>query len=129
MRIGETATAAHTTTKTLRFYEDRGLLPRADRAANGYREYDAGVVVRLEFIRRGRSAGLSLAQIAGILAVHDRGNPPCTHVRDALGGQLADLDNQIAELTALRTTIAEFHDAAAAGDPAACDPDRICSYL
>ncbi len=129
MRIGEAATAAHMTTKTLRFYEDRGLLPRADRAANGYRDYHPETIARLEFIRRGRGAGLSLAQISGILAVHDRGNPPCTHVRDALGGQLADLDNQIAELTALRTTIAEFHDAAAAGDPAACDPDRICSYL
>jgi MerR family copper efflux transcriptional regulator len=129
MRIGEAAAAARMTTKALRFYEDRGLLPRTDRAANGYRDYDAEIIVRLKFIRRGRAAGLSLAQISGILAVHDRGTAPCTHVRDALAGQPADLDNQIAGLTALRTTIAAFHDAAAAGDPAACDPDRICSYL
>ncbi len=130
MRIGDAAAAVHMTTKALRFYEDRGLLPRADRAANGYRDYNAENIVRLEFIRRGRAAGLSLAQISGILAVHDRGTAPCTHVRDALAGQRADLDNQIAELTALRTTVAAFHAAAAAaGDPAACDPDRICSYV
>jgi len=37
MRIGELAAAAGTTPKTLRFYEESGLLPQAERAANGYR--------------------------------------------------------------------------------------------
>ncbi|MET3921758.1 hypothetical protein ABIB26_002713 [Arthrobacter sp. UYEF20] len=50
-------------------------------------------------------------------------------MRDLLAEQLRDLDGRIAELTALRATVAEFHDAAAAGDPAACDLERICSYL
>ncbi|WP_427008299.1 heavy metal-responsive transcriptional regulator [Pseudarthrobacter sp. H2] len=129
MRIGETAAAAGMTTKTLRFYEDRGLLPAADRAPNGYRDYAQQTVSRLEFIRRGRTAGLTLAQIGDILSVRDVGQAPCVHVRDLLAEQLRDLDARIAELTALRATVAEFHDAAAAGDPAACDPERICSYL
>ena len=129
MRIGETAAAAGLTTKTLRFYEERGLLPTADRAPNGYRDYAQETVGRLEFIRRGRTAGLTLAQIGDILSVRDIGQAPCVHVRDLLAKQLTDLDAHIAELTALRVTVAEFHDAAAAGDPAACDPERICSYL
>jgi DNA-binding transcriptional MerR regulator len=129
MRIGETAAAAGMTAKTLRFYEDRGLLPAADRAPNGYRDYAQETVSRLEFIRRGRTAGLTLAQIGDILSVRDIGQAPCVHVRDLLAQQLHDLDARIAELTALRATVAEFHDAAAAGDPAACDPERICSYL
>lgn len=129
MRIGEAAAAAGTTTKTLRFYEDRGLLPAPERSANGYRDYAGETITRLEFIRRGRVAGLTLAQISDILAVRDRGSAPCTHVRDLLAGQLADLDAQIAELTALRAAVAEFHDTAAAGDPTDCDPGRICSYL
>ncbi|WP_144663342.1 heavy metal-responsive transcriptional regulator [Paenarthrobacter nicotinovorans] len=129
MRIGETAAAAGLTAKTLRFYEDRGLLPAADRAPNGYRDYSEETVSRLEFIRRGRTAGLTLAQISDILSVRDHGKAPCVHVTDLLASQLRDLDAQIAELTALRATVAEFHDAAAAGDPAACDPERICSYL
>ena len=57
MRIGETAAAAGMTAKTLRFYEGRGLLPAADRAPNGYRDYPHETVSRLEFIRRGRTAG------------------------------------------------------------------------
>lgn len=129
MRIGETAAAAGMTTKTLRFYESRGLLPAADRAPNGYRDYTHETIGRLEFIRRGRTAGLTLAQIGDILSVRDIGQAPCIHVKDLLAKQLHELDAQIADLTALRATVSEFHDAAAAGDPADCDPDRICSYL
>lgn len=129
MRIGEAAATAGMTTKTLRYYEERGLLPGPGRTANGYREYGEDSVSRLGFIRRGRAAGLSLAQLGEILAVRDRGTDPCTHVRDLLAAQLADLDRQISELKAVRTAVAESHEIAAAGDPAACDADRICSYL
>lgn len=129
MRIGEVATAAGLTAKTLRFYEDRELLPPAPRTANGYRAYRAETVTRLNFIRRSRSAGLTLAQIRDILRIRDAGQAPCVHVRDLLARQLSDLDSQIAELVALRSTVAQFHDAATEADPAACDPECICSYL
>lgn len=69
MRIGELAAATGMTANTLRFYEDRGLLPVADRTSNGYREYAQHTVNRLEFVRRGRTAGLTLSQIGGILTV------------------------------------------------------------
>lgn len=129
MRIGEAATATGMTTKTLRFYEDRGLLPVAPRASNGYRDYGDETVTRLDFIRRSRGAGLTLAQIGDILRIRDAGQAPCTHVRDLLARQLTDLDWQIAELVALRSTVARFHDTAAAADPVSCDPEQICSYL
>lgn len=129
MRIGEAATATGLTTKTLRFYEDRGLLPSAARTSNGYRDYGDDTLARLDFIRRSRVAGLTLAQIRDILKVRDGGQAPCTHVSALLADQLSDLDRQIAELVALRSTVAELHDATVAADPAACDSDRICSYL
>lgn len=129
MRIGEAAAATGMTTKTLRFYEDRGLLPPARRAPNGYRDYGDETVGRLDFIHRGRVAGLTLAQIGGILRVRDAGDAPCMHVRDLLTRQLTDLDRQIEELVALRSTIAEYHDTATAADPATCDPQRICSFI
>ena len=70
-----------------------------------------------------------MAQISDILRIRDAGQAPCAHVRDLLARQLTDLDWQIAELVALRSTVARFHDSAAAADPAACDSERICSYL
>lgn len=129
MRIGEAAAASGMTTKTLRFYEASGLLPATQRAANGYRDYGADITARLDFIRRSRAAGLTVAQIRDILQIRDIGEAPCMHVRDLLSRQLGDLDRQIGELVALRATVAEFYDRASEPDPAACDPDRICSYL
>lgn len=129
VRIGEAARAAGMTSKALRFYEEFGLLPATERTANGYRHYTGETINRLDFIRRGRAAGLALTQIREILILRDAGRAPCTHVRDLLAGQLAGLDAQIAELVALRATVAEYHAVAAAADPDACDADRICSYL
>lgn len=129
MRIGEVAQAAGTTTKTLRFYEDVGLLPPAQRTPGGYRDYDAGVLGRLDFIRRGQAAGLTLAQIGEVLKIRDGGQAPCTHVTDLLSNQLDDIDRQIAELQQLRTTLAELRDDAAAADPATCSPGDVCRYL
>ncbi|MDJ0348409.1 heavy metal-responsive transcriptional regulator [Cryobacterium sp. PH29-G1] len=129
MRIGETAEAAGMTAKTLRFYEDRGLLPAAERAANGYREYGQDSLSRLDFIRRARGAGLTLAHIQDILKVRDSGDAPCTHVRELLAERLAELDTRIIEMTALRATVAGLHQSVSAADPARCEPDEICSYL
>lgn len=129
MRIGEAAAAAGTTTKALRFYEERGLLPSIGRTAAGYRDYTPETVARLKFISRSKNAGLSLSQTGKILRVRDAGVAPCAHVGSELEQQLADLDRQIAELSALRNAVAEQHRIVAAADPAACDPERICSYL
>ncbi|MCV7586753.1 MerR family transcriptional regulator, partial [Micrococcus luteus] len=80
MRIGEVARASGTTSKTLRYYEEVGLLPAADRTPAGYRDYGAEVLDRLDFIRRGQAAGLTLAQIGQVLDIRDRGQAPCRHV-------------------------------------------------
>ncbi len=129
MRIGAAAQAAGMTSKALRFYEEHGLLPAAKRTATGYRDYTGETINRLNFIRRGRAAGLALAQIREILLLRDAGRAPCTHVTGILAGRLADLDAQIAELVALRATVAQYHAVAAAADPDACDAEQICSYL
>ena len=129
MLIGEVAKVAGMTPKTLRFYEEQGLLPPAQRGPNGYRQYGDDSVARLDFIARGRAAGLSVSQIRNILAVGEPGNAPCAHVQDILAGQLAELDQKIAELTALRAAVAASYEAVAAGNPAACDQSRVCSYL
>lgn len=129
MRIGEAAAAAGMTTKALRFYEKQNLLPPAERSDNGYRDYPPETIARLDFIRRSKAAGLALTEIREILQVRDAGQDPCAHVADQLVQQLTALDEQIAELTALRATVAGFYQTVAEGDPAQCDPQRICSYL
>ena len=60
LRIGELAQASGASTKTIRFYEQVGLLPLVQRAMNRYRLYDAEDVRRLRFIRNARSLGFTL---------------------------------------------------------------------
>lgn len=129
MRIGELAGVTGTTTKTLRFYEDAGLLRPEGRTATGYRQYGQDAVARLNFIRRGRAAGLTLAQIREVLDVRDQGCAPCRHVEELLATRLRDLDAQIADLHALRATVAQLHDAARGGDPDTCGTELVCRYL
>ncbi|RZU78064.1 DNA-binding transcriptional MerR regulator [Micromonospora kangleipakensis] len=129
MRIGELAEATGTTTKTLRFYEASGLLPPTARTPAGYRDYGDEAIARLDFIRRGRAAGLTLAQIRDILTVRDTGHAPCGHVRQLLAQQLNAIDGQLNDLRALRGTVAQLYDAANNAEPDACPPEQVCRYL
>ncbi|MEZ0142966.1 MerR family transcriptional regulator [Microbacterium sp. NRRL B-14842] len=65
--IQEIARLAGTTSRTLRHYDDIGLLPPSRIAANGYRHYDAAALVRLQRILLLRELGLGLPQIAEVL--------------------------------------------------------------
>lgn len=129
MLIGELAQAVGATAKTLRFYEEQGLLSPAERTPAGYRDYTTDAIARVDFIHRGQAAGLALAQIKQILNIRDRGQAPCDHVRDLLDTRLTDLDQQIRSLTELRATIAELRDQATHPDPDSCDPEEVCKYL
>lgn len=129
VRIGELADAVGTTSTTLRFYEEQGLLPEADRMSSGYRDYSPDTVTRINFIHRGKAAGLTLAQIREVLLIRDRGQAPCEHVRDLLNARLADVDEQINKLVALRDTIAQLRDQAATPKPATCTAEQVCRYL
>jgi DNA-binding transcriptional MerR regulator len=129
MRIGELASVTGTTTKTLRFYEDSGLLPPAERTASGYRDYGDDAIARLDFIRRGRAAGLTLAEIRKVLDIRDAGTAPCRHVAELLDDRLKTLDQHIADLQALRTNVAQLRDDATHANPAECQPEDVCRYL
>jgi MerR family copper efflux transcriptional regulator len=129
MRIGELAERAGTTTKTLRFYEQAGLLPEPDRTPSGYRDYDPQVLDLLAFVRAAQAAGLTLAEIREIVHVRQTQGPPCGHVAALLDAHAADLGRRIAELTALRGEVRRLRDRARALDPAACGDSAICHVI
>ena len=129
MRIGELAEASGTTAKTLRFYEEQGLLPAAERTPAGYRDYTPDAVGRIDFIHRGQAAGLTLAQVRKILDIRHDAQAPCGHEQDLIDSRLAYLDEQIAQLVALRETITQLRDQAATVEPETCSPDQVCRYL
>lgn len=129
MQIGELAKLANTSAKTIRFYEDSGLLPPPARTASGYRDYGPDIADRLRFIRRGQAAGLTLQQVRQILAIHDRGEAPCGHVRQVLNTRLDQVRAQIAELVALEGHLQTLLDLASQTAPTEHDHSTVCWIL
>ena len=129
MRIGELAERAGMTTKALRFYERAGLLPAPERTPSGYRDYDQSALDRLRFVKGAQAAGLTLAEIADVIAVREQAGPPCAHVAALLDAHAADLDARIADLHALREEVQRLRDRAATLDPAACGDDAVCHVI
>ncbi|HET7453283.1 MAG TPA: heavy metal-responsive transcriptional regulator [Thermoanaerobaculia bacterium] len=118
---GELAAAAGTSKDLLRFYERRGLLPRARRAANGYRRYPASALARVRLIRVAVRVGFSVDELAAILRVRDAGGAPCRDVRRMAGEKLVSLERKIGELTRLhgdlRSVIADWDRRLSAAGP------------
>ncbi|AFJ35792.1 heavy metal-responsive transcriptional regulator [Mycobacterium intracellulare] len=129
MKIGELAKLTKTSTKTIRFYEDSGLLPSPARSASGYRDYGPEIVDRLRFIHRGQAAGLTLQKVRQILAIHDRGEVPCGHVRQVLHSRLDQVRAQIAELVALEGHLQTLLDRASRHTPTKHDHSTVCWIL
>ena len=120
MRIGEVAAQAGVPAKTIRFWEDEGMLPPPGRTPAGYRDYDPAVLDRLVFIRHAQGAGLTLAAIRQVLEIRDSGQPPCVHVTDLIARRLAEVEARLAELTRTRDQLVVLAARAAAQDPADC---------
>lgn len=129
MHIGEVAAAAGLSAQTIRFYERSGLLPRPRRDPNGYRTYDAPILIRLQFIRSGQGAGLTLTDIKTILDMRGAGVEPCTHVRDLLATKLHDVRTRQEELAALETELEELMSRSDRLDPSECNDAEICQIL
>lgn len=129
MRIGEFAAACGMTAKTIRFYEQEGLLPEPPRTSGGYRDYPSEAVSRLAFIRDARSAGLTLADIRSIMVLRDSGETPCGHVTDLIAQHLAEIEHRLAELRTTRTALRAFAKRAATTDPSTCQDVNICTIF
>jgi len=102
LRSGELARLAGVSTDLLRHYERIGILARAARSSNGYRRYPASAVTRVRAARRAVSLGFTLAELARVFSVRDRGGVPCRAVRAMAQEKLKRLDEALIELRKLR---------------------------
>jgi DNA-binding transcriptional MerR regulator len=102
VRIGQLARAAGFTEKTLRFYDEIGLLRPSGRSASGYRLYDEQAIERLRFVRKAQGLGLSLDDMRTILESGDEGRVPCGHVVSVVDRELERIDGQLRRLRSLR---------------------------
>lgn len=104
LQIGELARLANVSIDTVRYYERRGILPRAARSQAGYRLFSIDSVARVEFIKQGQELGFSLDEITGLLATG--GAEECRRVSDLLQAKLIEVDQKIKNMRAFRKTLA-----------------------
>ncbi|MGH9117668.1 MAG: heavy metal-responsive transcriptional regulator [Acidimicrobiales bacterium] len=129
MRIGELADRSGVPVKTIRYYEDIGVVDPPERTSSGYRDYDAPAIDRLAFIRAAQAVGLTLGEIGQVVALRERGQTPCTHVVELLERRADEMGQRIIELQRLEGDLRRLAARAHGLDPAECDPQRVCHVI
>lgn len=118
--IGAVARATGVKVPTIRYYEEIGLLPEADRSDSNRRTYDDATIRRLSFVRHARDLGFSVGAIRQLLDLSDQPDHACSDVDLIARLHLADIDEKIARLTALRGEVKRMVDEGAHGRVADC---------
>ena len=116
--IGEVARLVDVPAKTLRYYEDIGLVSPAGRTQAGYRLYGWRELEQIEFIRRAKLMGLTLEQIRGLVEVAEEGMPSgvLRHLDELLEQKLEETERKLEELQAFRESLLEYRERAAMAD-------------
>jgi MerR family copper efflux transcriptional regulator len=102
--IGKLADQAGVGIDTVRFYERRGLLPKPQRTAAGYRLYDESSISRIRFVRRAKQLGFTLDEIEILLQLQDKGGRKA-EVKSITTRKLAQIDAKIADLARMREVL------------------------
>ena len=107
MNIGQAAELSGLSPKTIRYYEDIGLIGPA-RALNGYREYAVADTHKLIFIARARGLGFSIEECRILLSLYEDRRRASADVKAVASGHMLSIDRKIAELQSMRHTLAHL---------------------
>ena len=112
MNIGEVSEAAGLPAKTIRYYEDIGLITPL-RDANGYRRFTDAHLHKLAFLARARGLGFSIEQCRTLLALYEDRARASADVKALAETHLAEIDAKMAELAEMRRVLADLVHACA----------------
>ena len=118
--IGQAAKQSGVSAKMIRHYESLGLLPAVQRTDAGYRQYGDKQIHTLRFIRRARTLGFSMAEISELLKLWQNQQRASADVKRIAQAHVADLERRIAEMQAMRQTLAQLADCCAGDDRPDC---------
>lgn len=104
MNVGNAAARSGLPAKTIRYYEDVGLITPA-RAENGYRDYSPEDIHRLTFLRRARGLGFSIEECRQLMALYRDKSRASHDVRKIAISHVDAINAKIRELESMRTTL------------------------
>lgn len=112
MNISDVARLSGLPAKTIRYYEEVGLIA-PERGPNGYRAFGETDVHKLTFLARARGLGFSLDDCRRLLALYEDQSRESAEVRDLARAHLGAIDKKIDELRDMRATLSDLVDACA----------------
>lgn len=119
MNIGDAARLSGLPAKTIRYYEDIGLI-RPLRGPNGYRAFRENDLHKLTFVARARALGFSVEDCRGLLALYEDENRSSADVREIAAAHLREIEDKIAQLGKMRQTLAHLVHACAGDNRPDC---------
>ena len=119
MNIGNVAARAGLPAKTIRYYEDIGLI-RPLRSDNGYRAFRESDLHKLSFIGRARGLGFSIEECRRLLALYDDRQRASSDVKALAQTHLTQIAAKIVELRAMEATLKALVSACAGEDRPDC---------
>lgn len=105
MNISEAARLSGVSAKMIRYYEQTGLIPPGGRTASGYRAYAQNDIHRLQFVRRARDLGFSVAEIGELLALWSNRARKSANVKKLAQKHIADLEQRIKNMREMADTL------------------------
>lgn len=119
MNIGAASEHSGLPVKTIRYYEDIGLV-RPARSENGYREFLDSDLQRLKFLQRARSLGFSIEECRELLSLYEDRNRASADVREITKTKIKEVDRKIAELQSLKRVLSDLVKACHGDDRPDC---------
>ena len=119
MNIGDVATQTGLPAKTIRYYEDIGLI-KPMRDDNGYRRFRDADVHKLNFLGRARALGFTIEDCRTLMALYEDETRASADVKKVARAHLAQIEAKIADLNAMRNTLGHLIDACAGDDRPDC---------
>ncbi len=110
LTIGELAKGVRLNPKTIRYYEEVGLLPKPKRSNSGYRVYSRNEVDRVQLVKRAKALGLSLAEIKELVeyAIDGRCSALEHRLLSLVEAKLGEIDQRIRDLTTFREDLTQY---------------------
>jgi len=110
LNIGDAAAASGVPAKTIRFYEDIGLIAPARRGANGYRRFERRAIEELRFTQRARRLGFPVEEVRALLELWRDPARPSADVKALAERRMAAIDRKMAELRTVRGAVTDLID-------------------
>lgn len=108
MFIGDLSRRTGVPVKTIRYYEDFGLLDKPKRTCSDYRVYNQKDVDKLLFIKKAKELGLKLSEIKKIIDRADKGlTPCCCLVRELFTEKIKEYENKISDMNSIKKRLEE----------------------